>query len=103
MIRIEVKHDTQHQKWHRLSVGLHDGMADLANRSKLALNAVQYMEQYAIDHQMNHHQLAVRVLDKNEICLYYRRSNAAINSGNNEYQFDMDSFQSVAEFRPVKK
>jgi hypothetical protein len=81
MLNIEIKHDTQHNKWHRLSVRLLDAMGEHRNRAKLALTAVQYMEQYAIDHQMNHDQLSVRVVDGNEITIFYRRSSAQINSG----------------------
>lgn len=78
-LHFEVKHDTHHRTWHRMSFTMHNDMAKAENRSKLALIAVQHMEQYAIDHQMNPHQLAVRVVDSNDITLYYRRSNAELN------------------------
>lgn len=46
---IEVKHDTRHRKWHRLSVLLIEPYLHFA-----ALHA----DQYAIDHQMNRNQIA---------------------------------------------
>jgi len=42
--QVEVKHDTKHRKWHRLSVSMKEPLSSVA-----ALHA----SQYAIDNQMN--------------------------------------------------
>ena len=52
---IEVKHDTKHRKWHRLSVSILEPMSGVAS---------QYADQYAIDRQMNPHQIAFALVNK---------------------------------------
>lgn len=52
---IEVKHDTKHRKWHRLSVSL---------LQPLSAVAAQYASQYAVDNQMNPHQIAYALVNK---------------------------------------
>lgn len=79
MIRIEVKHDTRHNKWHRLSVGLYDAMAGHEYRSKLANTCEEYMLNYSQMHQMNHHQIAVRAISHDDKVIYERVSNATAN------------------------
>lgn len=79
MIRIEVKHDTRHNKWHWLSVGLYNAMAKHEHRAKLAQTCEDYMLGYAQMHQMNHHQMAVRAVDANDKVIYERVSNATAN------------------------
>lgn len=51
---IELKHDTAHRTWKRLSV---------VTLSTEALKPQDYLQQYAIDNQMNPDQLAYRVLE----------------------------------------
>lgn len=85
MLHIEIKHDScKNNKWCRLSVSLYDAMADAKYRDKIESIAIAHMNQYAIDNQMNNHCLAIRVVDKNGIVLYYRRSNAQVNHPNPE-------------------
>lgn len=51
---IEIKHDTQHRKWRRLSV---------ITLSPKALDGDAYRDQFACDNQMNPDQLAWRILE----------------------------------------
>lgn len=51
---IEIKHDTKHKKWRRLSV---------VTLSPEALDGDAYRDQFARDNQMNPDQLAWRILE----------------------------------------
>lgn len=80
MVRIEVKHDSIHRKWQRLSVHMLPAMAELYNRPALEMTCKDYLAQYSIDHQMNPHMVAVRAVDDStgEI-LFTHVSNATAN------------------------
>jgi hypothetical protein len=69
---IEVKHDTKHRKWHRLSVSILEPMSSVAS---------QYADQYAIDRQMNPHQIAFRLVHKITGETIEHISNAQANKG----------------------
>jgi hypothetical protein len=71
---IEVKHDTKHRKWHRLSVSMKEPW-----HSEASMHA----EQYAIDNQMNKHQIACRLVNMDTGDIYATMlSNATINRDN---------------------
>lgn len=53
---IDVKHDTAHKGWHRLSVSA-------LSPGRLVQDLEAHLIQYAADHQMNHHQLAGRIME----------------------------------------
>ena len=69
---IQVKHDTMHRKWHKLSVSCKDHAA-------LEKDLTLYLMQYASDNQMNWHQLASQVIDHNGVVMSTRVSNATFN------------------------
>ncbi len=77
---MEIKHDTLHRTWHRLSVGLKDVIAEAGNREALQHGCRLHLWQYAVDHQMNHHMLAVRAVKKEtgEVIVTYA-SDAMVN------------------------
>ncbi len=75
MITIEVKHDTKHKKWHRLSASI----LDACPLDTIKKRCHEHLGQYAIDNQMNAGQIAVRALDKNGMVIYSRESDAEAN------------------------
>lgn len=52
---IEIKHDTRHRKWHRLSVSILEPLSSVG---------AQYAEQWCVDNQANPHQVAFALVDK---------------------------------------
>lgn len=78
MIHLEVKHDSR-SKWHRLSVGFHDGMTPTPRHRELEFICMQYLLQYAIDNQINPDMVALRTIDRNGNVLFTRVSNAKAN------------------------
>jgi hypothetical protein len=79
MITLEVKHDTKHKKWHKLSVSFLEGMGSMEHRSVLKNNMLLYLDSYAIDHQMNPQMIAIRALNKHGDVIAMRESDATVN------------------------
>lgn len=69
---IEIKHDTRHRKWHRLSVSILQPMSSVA---------AQYAMQWAIDNQANFDQVAYALVHKTTGERIVHHSNATINKG----------------------
>lgn len=71
---VEVKHDTKHRKWHRLSVSM---------KEPWHFEASMHAEQYALGNQMNKHQIACRLVDLDTGSIFATMvSNATANRGN---------------------
>lgn len=76
---VEIKHDTAHRKWHRLSVSYNR----LALIEAVIIAAHKHLLQYAVDYQMNPGMLAVRIVDLNGLELWRRESDATVNHPRN--------------------
>jgi hypothetical protein len=76
MIRMEVKHDSMHKTWHRLSVGFHDGLNKPASLHLLESAGWAHVLQYAIDHQMDPNMIAFRTIDNNGAVIFTKASHA---------------------------
>lgn len=70
---VEVKHDTRHRKWHRLSVSL---------KAPMSAVAAQYAWQWAIDNQANSDMVAYALVNKETGERIEHMSNATMNKGN---------------------
>jgi hypothetical protein len=75
MYYIQVKHDTLHRKWHKLSVSAKESHT-------LENDLTSYIIQYTVDNQMSVHCVSGRVIDKVGNVIYTHWSNALINKGN---------------------
>lgn len=71
MWQVEVKHDTKHRKWHRLSVSMKEPLSSVASL---------YADQYAIDNQMNKDCIAYALVHKATGERIEHASNARINN-----------------------
>ena len=75
MIRIQIKHDTQHKHWRQLSVGLSDRCPEGA----IPQVCIEHIHKYAVDNQMNVSLLSVRAVDVRGKVIYTRLSDAITN------------------------
>ena len=72
MIFFEVKHDTKHKKWHRLSVRLHP-QCPYAEVIKVMY---EHLYAYAGTNQMDQRQISIRVVEESKGVIHHRASEA---------------------------
>lgn len=71
--QVEIKHDTRHRKWHKLSVRLLEPISAVASL---------YASQWAVENQANPHQIAFALVNTESGERIEHLSNAKVNKGN---------------------